>query len=177
MLLIALLALAPQGGGQPSNGKQEPSPVVEVKDASSDAAWFDPELARRCQAAAEKGLVWLAAHQADTGAWSGVVGHKMQDDYILLDKAMSRTEQERTGHGHLGVSALCGMAFLAGGNLPDRGRYGPVVQRTYAYIAGAGLESGLLTDAGTRMYSHAFATLFLAEIAGMVGAGRAQNDL
>lgn len=177
MLLIALLTLAPQGAGEPATDKPTATPAAMARASAADEPWIDPELAKRCQAAADKGLAWLAARQADCGAWSGIVGHKMQDDYILLDKALSRDEQERTGHGHLGVSALCGMAFLAGGNLPDRGRHGRIVKRTYDYIAGAGLESGLLTDSGTRMYSHAFATLFLAEIAGMVGGGRAENDL
>ena len=173
MLLTALLVILPQGQA-PSATTPAPAAFSGARD---ELAWIDPELAKRCQASADRGLDWLAARQGAVGAWTGLVGHKMQDDYILLDQGMPLSTQEKTGHGHLGVSALCGMAFLAGGHLPDRGRHGQVVQRTYDYIAARGLESGLLTDAGTRMYSHAFATLFLAEIAGMVDKELARAPL
>ena len=59
------------------------------------------------------------------------------------------------------------MAFLAGGHLPGRGEYGPVVERTLNFVLSCGQDDGYITYAGTRMYSHAFATLFLAEIYGM----------
>jgi hypothetical protein len=58
------------------------------------------------------------------------------------------------------------MAFLASGSLPDRGPHADVVRRTVAYVESTAMENGYLTDSGTRMYSHAFATLFLAEVYG-----------
>ena len=66
------------------------------------------------------------------------------------------------------MTALCGMAFLAGGHLPDRGRYRSVVERAEDFVIRRSQQSGLLSAAGTRMYSHAFGTLFLAEVYGMV---------
>ncbi|MHC5063735.1 MAG: prenyltransferase/squalene oxidase repeat-containing protein, partial [Planctomycetota bacterium] len=69
--------------------------------------------------------------------------------------------------GHVGVTALGGMAFLAGGHLPGRGEYGEVVQRATDALLASVQDSGLITASGTRMYSHAFATLFLAEVYGM----------
>jgi hypothetical protein len=61
------------------------------------------------------------------------------------------------------------MAFLAGGHLPDRGTHGAAVQRAITYLKAHVVDNGFVTDAGTRMYSHAFATLFLAEVYGMAG--------
>jgi hypothetical protein len=59
------------------------------------------------------------------------------------------------------------MAFLAGGHLPGRGVYGEVVDHCLEFVLGCVQPDGYITHAGTRMYSHAFATLFLAEICGM----------
>lgn len=172
LLFAALLACVPQ---DPAQGKS-PAPAVSVRVDPSEA-WFDPAQAARCAEAADRGLAWLAAHQLDAGCWTGIVGHKMNGDYVELPIGTPVPQQERTGHGHLGVTAFCGMAFLAGGHLPDRGAYGKKVRATFDYLIGHGLESGLLTDAGTRMYSHAFATLFLAEIYGMTGTDAAKLPL
>ncbi|MBL8733624.1 MAG: prenyltransferase [Planctomycetes bacterium] len=144
-----------------------PPTASEAVATASDAAWVDPELASACCKAADRGLRWLAARQTDAGCWVGHVGHKMQDDYVLLEQAQTVAQQQRTGHGHLGVTALCGMAFLAGGHLPDRGPYARQVHTIEQYMLRCANESGLVTDSGTRMYSHAFATLFLAELYGM----------
>ena len=67
----------------------------------------------------------------------------------------------------MGVTALAGIAFLAGGHLPGRGEYGDALDRAVDFVLGCVQEDGYITFAGTRMYSHAFATLFLAEIYGM----------
>ena len=118
----------------------------------------------RVDAAVDKGLVWLAAAQNDRGFWSGMVGDKTRNSYVPL---RSLEEQRRAGTGHLGVTALCGMAFLAGGHLPKRGKYGDNVQRAVEAVLSCVQENGIVSVAGSRMYSHAFATLFLAEVHGM----------
>ena len=59
------------------------------------------------------------------------------------------------------------MAFLAGGHLPGRGEYGPEIERALDFILSRVRDDGYITSSGSRMYSHAFATLFLAEIYGM----------
>ena len=171
LLLFALLAWLPQ---DPGAGQKTPSPATS---STRDEAWFSPEQATICTAAADRGLLWLAAQQLEAGCWTGHVGHKMNDDYDLLPQAMSVATQRLRGHGHLGVTAFCGMAFLAGGNLPDRGPHAAVVRRTHDYVVAQAQENGFLTDAGTRMYSHAFATLFLAEIYGMAATDAAKVAL
>ncbi|MBX3463093.1 MAG: terpene cyclase/mutase family protein [Planctomycetes bacterium] len=165
VLLAVVGALAPQG--------QEPAPAASDRDV----AWATPAQDERAAAAVARGLRWLADEQSPAGCWTGHVGHKQMDDYVLLPQALSVDGQRRHGHGHLGVSALCGLAFLAGGHLPDRGPYAATVARTLDYVVGCGLENGFLTDAGTRMYSHAFATLFLAEVEGMAATPTARVAL
>ena len=172
LILTAILAFAPQ----------DPKPAAATREPRASApadreSWCSAERAAKCTAAAERGLAWLARRQTDAGAWTGTVGHKMQNDYIELDQAMPVAAQRAKGHGHLGVSSIAGMAFLAGGHLPGRGAYGEAVTKVHDYVVGHAIESGLLTDAGTRMYSHAFATLFLAEIHGMTAAGTRKSAL
>lgn len=160
-LLAAVLCASFQAPA-PQEPEARPKP-------QAGAPTIAPELLRTCAEAAERGLRWLEQRQTKTGAWTGIVGHKMNDDYVELDRALPVDAQRDQGHGHIGVSALCGMAFLAGGHLPDRGTHGAAVQRTIDYLKAHVVDNGFVTDAGTRMYSHAFATLFLAEVYGMAG--------
>ena len=105
------------------------------------------------QEAVERGLDWLAAHQNMDGSWTAQIGYKLNSDYRMTGES-----------GHVGVTALSCMAFLAGGHLPGRGTHGDAVEAGLDFVLNAVKEDGYVTHGGTRMYSHAFATLFLAEI-------------
>ncbi|MFO1009225.1 MAG: prenyltransferase/squalene oxidase repeat-containing protein [Planctomycetota bacterium] len=109
------------------------------------------------RAAVERGLAWLAAHQSADGSWIAHVGYKKYDDFAITAESK----------GHLGVTALACMGFLAGGHLPGRGPYGPVVEKGLDFVLSCVQEDGYIARSGSRMYDHAFATLFLAEICGM----------
>lgn len=111
----------------------------------------------------DRGLAWLASQQHAKGFFYGSVGHKRGGSYMVF---RTKAEQARAGQGHVGVTALAGMAFLAGGHLPQRGKYGKQVAQITEYLISRVGAGGLVTDSGTRMYSHAFATLFLAEVYG-----------
>lgn len=114
----------------------------------------DPEV----KASVEKALRWLAKEQAPNGAWNQDLGYKFNDSYNITGKARP----------HVGVTALALMAFLSGGHLPGRGPYGKVVEKGTDYILSCvDPQDGYIAFEGSRMYSHAFATLFLAEILGM----------
>ncbi len=108
-------------------------------------------------AAVDRALAYLADRQNDDGSWNGDIGYKLNQDYRVTSNTAA----------HPGVTALAGMAFLAAGNLPDRGRYGEVIANATNYILARVSDEGFISDNGTRMYSHAFATLFLAEVYGM----------
>ncbi len=144
----AALALASTGSA-PSGALQQQPPA----DDGAAAIVVTPEHSR----AVERGLAWLAANQSADGAWIAKIGYKLNNDY-------NHTSEDR---GHLGVTSLACMAFLAGGHLPGRGAYGPNVERGLNFVLSCVQEDGYITRSGSRMYDHAFATLFLAEVCGM----------
>ncbi len=165
MLVPALALLLTTGLQRPVEASASPTDAAATEaEAEAEASAADVAIDPAIPAAAERGLAWLATQQAPRGSWRGDVGHKQGDSYYVLRSA---EENERHDQGHIGVTALCGMAFLAGGHLPGRGEYGEIVQHTIDYILAHVGENGLIADGGTRMYSHAFATLFLAEVHGM----------
>ena len=70
---------------------------------------------------------------------------------------------------HVGITALCSLAFMADGNLPGRGPYGDHVERGLEFVLTHASDAGLLAAETSHgpMYGHGFATLFLGEIYGM----------
>ena len=136
----ALLALLPSQGGVQVRGDAS---AIVVTEAHATAV--------------ERGLDWLAAKQAADGSWVSKIGYKLNNgfNYTSADK------------GHLGVTSLAGMAFLAGGHLPGRGKHGPAIEKALGFVLSCVQDDGYVTHGGSRMYDHAFATLFLAEICGM----------
>jgi len=73
--------------------------------------------------------------------------------------------------GNVAVTALCGMAMMAGGSTPGRGPHGGHVRRAVDYLLASTQQSGFIMAPGAAshgpMYGHGFATLFLAECYGM----------
>jgi squalene cyclase len=145
---LALLLLPVDAARQGLGASAPPLP----RPQASDVLVVTPEQA----AAVERGLAWLADHQNADGSWTAKVGYKLNNDYNF-------TSDDK---GHVGVTSLACMAFLAGGHLPGRGKYGDCVERGLGFILGSVQEDGYITRHRTRMYSHAFATLFLAEVYG-----------
>jgi hypothetical protein len=108
------------------------------------------------QDAIDRGLRYLATHQNADGSF-GTGGHQ----------------------GNIAITSLCGLAFMAGGHQPGRGRYGRVVTRALEYVLSSETPTyqGLATPGflynrngmmNGPMYGHGFGTLFLAECYGMV---------
>ena len=108
-------------------------------------------------AAVERALAWLAATQEPDGSWTADVGYKLNQNYEL-------TAEDKP---HVGVTSLAALAFLSAGHLPNRGVYGDVIGRATDWLLEAVDDVGYITAHGSRMYSHAFATLYLAEVYGM----------
>lgn len=61
--------------------------------------------------------------------------------------------------------------------MPDRGKYGRNVDLAVDAVLESIQENGIITEAGTLMYSHAFATLFLAEVYGTTPDKRIRSGL
>jgi len=100
---------------------------------------------------------------------------------IAVDRGLKYLAERQHADGSFGsgstfnqnvaVTALCGMAFLADGNTPGRGKYGKQVQKTVDFILASCKPSGYIIAPESishgPMYGHGFATLFLAEVYGM----------
>lgn len=89
--------------------------------------------------------------------------------------------EERAGtfpgsHGSsTGISSLVGMAFLAKGHLPGKGKFGEALTRRIDYALKNTDDQGLIDcdDHGNGpMYAHNISTLFLSEVSGMVDPER-----
>ena len=115
--------------------------------------------------AVARGLRVLARNQEANGAWTAIIGRKVHMSY-----------RGEIGH-HVGVTALACMSFMAGGSLPGRGPYGGNVARGLDFILANTLEDGFISAHGSRMYSHGFATLFLAEVYGTTHDPRVKEKL
>jgi len=140
-ILAGLLALGTLGQAQDLGEGYDTQPI---------------EVTPEHETAVERGLEWLAAHQNADGSWTAKIGFKLNSEY-----------RQTAEGGHVGVTALAGTAFLAGGHTPERGQHADALARGLDYVLSGVQEDGYVTLNGSRMYSHAFATLFLAEVCGM----------
>jgi len=156
ILPLVLVALVLAGPAAQSADVPEPKKAPAKKTPGLTRPKVK-ELSAEGVEAIRKGLAWLARNQNKDGSWTADVGYKLNEGYVV--------EKQRTGHP--GVTALAGMSFLAGGHLPGRGKYGERVRDAVRFILKCVNSDGMITKNRSRMYSHAFGTLFLAEVYGM----------
>lgn len=125
--------------------QDKPTPVPD-KPAPAKSEVRGDEITPELERTIARGLEALARRQRDDGSFNG-------------------------GGADVAITALGGIAFMADGNLPGRGKYGQNVQRALDYVLSQAQESGMLSAAESNgnMYAHGFATLFLAEVYGMTG--------
>jgi hypothetical protein len=107
--------------------------------------------------ALQRGWDYLARVQQQDGQFAGTMG------------------------GNVAIVSLAGLAWIAGGSLPERGPFGAQVQRCIDYIAASCNGNGFIVrqEAVRRgpMYGQGFATLFLAEVAGMTPHAEVDDKL
>jgi hypothetical protein len=100
--------------------------------------------------AVRQGLDYLATTQSGDGGWHDTAGGAAYP---------------------VALTSLAGMAFLANGNTPTRGRYAENVQKAIEYLLSCSTNTGLITgpnqDSGQPMHWHGFALMFLASVYGM----------
>ncbi|MFO0933272.1 MAG: prenyltransferase/squalene oxidase repeat-containing protein [Planctomycetota bacterium] len=139
-LVAAVLLLAPRGSVADDPGR--------------------PRLVDRAtQDALDRGLRFLAETQNEDGSWTSDAGQKVNEEYVVAPGG-------KNVH-HVGITALAILAFLASGHAPGRGPYGGAVDRAVDFLLSRVQHDGFIQADQTRMYSHAFATLALAEVYGM----------
>jgi len=122
--------------------------------------------------AVDLGLAHIASIQQPNGSWINDVGYKLgsgQGAYRVIPNGDDKP--------HIGVTALCCMAFMASGHTVDRGEYQSNVREGLRFILSNIDNFGQVKAHGSRMYSHAFATLFLCEAYGMTGDIRIREAL
>ncbi|GIW70727.1 MAG: hypothetical protein KatS3mg102_0269 [Planctomycetota bacterium] len=109
-----------------------------------------PELMR----AVEAGRRYLWSTQAPDGSWEG-------------------------GEYRVAVTALVGLALLAGGSTPEAGPEGESVRRALRFVLRSQVRSGLivLPDDPRPMYGHGFALLFLAQCYGQTGSAALERQI
>jgi len=98
------------------------------------------------EAAVSKALDYLQATQSGDGSWGG------------RGSSYSR---------HVGITGLCGMAFMSAGHLPGRGKHGKNVDDALAFVLSMVGRDGYIGTKESGMYGHGFAALFLGEVYGM----------
>jgi prenyltransferase beta subunit len=129
-----------------------------VPDGSASRGMVTP----KTDEAIDRGLAYLNAH-ANREGYFGTGGYA----------------------GNVAVTSLAALAFMAAGNLPNRGPYGRAITNALKFILRQenveGGHPGFLHNPHATphgpMYGHGFATLFLAEASGMVHDKELRDDL
>lgn len=154
---IGVIAAASAGSGAPLKPVEESAAPAALWKVASGGSSFTPE-ADDIDRAVERGLKFISSQQRDDGTFSGQYG----------DSAA--------------IPALAGMAFLSKGHLPWSQPYGEFILKcldrvlsTADLSVNAPFRGYMGSPGNGRMYAHAIATLFLAELSGMVDDARQER--
>ena len=142
------------------------------------------------------GALALVGHAQDTGSATLTSDLVTSDAQAVIDKGLNflavnqsadgSFADSQSGLGNVAITGLAGLALMAGGHQPGRGRYGYVVSRATDYIVSRGSMNpdfpGYLNNTNTAlstgsMYQHGFGALFLAEVYGMLPDADKQKRL
>lgn len=111
---------------------------------------YPPGVNREIHEAIQRGLEYLRRSQAPDGCWRNAGGY---------------------GSYPAAMTGLAGMALVASGSTPTRGKYYQAVRRSLDFLMkNADANSGVISvpaEEGRSMYGHGFATLYLASVYGM----------
>src|SRR5438270_604037 len=134
---LGMAALAGTALGFPGDGSDQPG-------ALPDGSASKGMVTENAERAIERGLAYLAANRR--GGQFGVRGAYA---------------------GNVAIASLAGLAFMAAGNQPDRGKYGKVLREALRFVLDQSnvripgyLHNPQASQHGP-MYGHGFGTLFL----------------
>ncbi len=148
-VLIGISSYAAAQSEEPSDppvAEEAPPPPDDQSDRSAENNPLVDEMTEELKEAVERGFNYLKVQQNSDGSFG----------------------RGRYGR-HVGITALCALAFMSDGNLPGRGIYGKEVELALQFVLDHATDAGLLAAETSHgpMYGHGFATLFLGEIYGM----------
>ena len=144
--LFATIGLCVASASFAAIAAAQDAPPVNLPDSAQNNP-LSGELTDEVDRVVRDGLAFLAGQQASDGSF----GHGRYN-------------------GHVGITALACLAFMADGHLPGRGEYGDHVERGLNFVLENTTETGFIIGRTTShgpMYGHGFAALFLGEIYGM----------
>lgn len=121
---------------------------------------YPPGVTKEVHEAIQRGLQWLSRNQANDGSWRNAGGY---------------------GTYPAAMTCLAGMALLASGSTPTRGKYWREVRQSVDFLMkNADAQNGVISvpqEEGRSMYGHGFATLYLASVFGMEEDQKKQERL
>jgi len=132
--------------GQAADDAPAPPPAADVEERSAENNPLADEITPELRETLTRGFAYLQSQQNNDGSFG------------------------RARYGkHVGITALCALAFMAEGSLPGSGRFGDEVERALEFVLDHATDAGLLAAETSHgpMYGHGFAALFLGEIYGM----------
>jgi hypothetical protein len=121
---------------------------------------YPPGVNKEIHEAIQRGLDFLARSQANDGCWRNAGGY---------------------GSYPAAMTGLAGMALIASGSTPTRGKFWSHVRRSVEFLVNhADASSGVISVAseeGRSMYGHGFSLLYLASVYGMEEDVKRQEKL
>jgi hypothetical protein len=111
--------------------------------------------------AADLAIEWLVSVQRPSGAWLGDVGFELRGTFEVTT---STEQEEAEDGGHLGVSALAGLAILEGRDAPTHAARTAAIERAVRFVLACAREDGSLWDRHSDFHSQALAVEFLAKV-------------
>jgi hypothetical protein len=131
-----------------------------TRGANAQDPLYPEGVTKEIDAAVRRGLEWLANNQGSDGSWRNAGGY---------------------GSYPAAMTGLAGMALIASGSTPTRGKHWRQVRRAIDFlIKNADPRTGVITvpsEEGRSMYGHGFGTLFLASAYGMEEDQKKQERL
>ena len=134
--------------------------VTAIASLQAQSAAYPPGVSPAVHKSIQRGLTWLSRNMANDGSWRNSGGY---------------------GSYPAAMTGLAGMAFIASGSTPTRGRYWQEVRKSVGFLMkNANASTGVISipaEEGRSMYGHGFATLYLASAYGMEEDLRKQAKL
>ena len=134
--------------------------LTVASSLQAQEAAYPPGVTPQIHASVVRGLEWLRRNQANDGSWRNSGGY---------------------GSYPAAMTGIAGMAFIASGSTPTRGRYWNEVRKSVGFLLkNADPNTGVISvpaEEGRSMYGHGFATLYLASVFGMEEDLRKQDKL